>query len=42
MVETGHFPIMAFDRNPKPVQLIQPNVLDRAGLSVGKDDGDAD
>ena len=33
---------MTFDRNPKPVQFIQPNVLDRAGLSVGKDDGLAD
>jgi hypothetical protein len=30
---------MTFDRNPKPVQIIQPNVLDRACLSVGKDDG---
>jgi hypothetical protein len=30
---------MTFDRNPKPVQFIQPNVLDRACLSVGKDDG---
>jgi hypothetical protein len=34
--------IMTFDRNPKPVQFIQPNVLDRACLSVGKDDGFAD
>jgi hypothetical protein len=33
---------MTFDRNPKPVQFIQPNVLDRACLSVGKDDGLAD
>jgi hypothetical protein len=33
---------MTFDRNPKPVQFIQPNVLDRACLSVGKDDGFAD
>jgi len=30
---------MTFARNPKPVQFIQPNVLDRACLSVGKDDG---
>ena len=29
---------MTFDRNPKPVQFIQPNVLHRACLSVGKDD----
>jgi hypothetical protein len=34
--------VMTFDRNPKPVQFIQPNVLDRACLSVGKDDGFAD
>jgi hypothetical protein len=33
---------MTFDRNPKPVQFIQPNVLDRACLSVGKHDGLAD
>ena len=33
---------MSFDRNPKPVQFIQPNVLHRACLSVGKDDGFAD
>ena len=33
---------MAFDRNAKPVQVIQPNVLDRACLSVGQDDGFAD
>jgi hypothetical protein len=33
---------MTFDRNPKPVQFIQPNVLDRACHSVGKDDGFAD
>src|ERR1700747_1272512 len=33
---------MTFDRNPKPVQFILPNVLDRASLSVGKDDGFAD
>jgi len=33
---------MTFDRNPKPVQFIQPNVLDRACLSVGKDNGFAD
>jgi hypothetical protein len=33
---------MTFDGNPKPVQFIQPNVLDRACLSVGKDDGFAD
>jgi hypothetical protein len=29
---------MTFDRKPKPVQFIQPNVLDRARLSVGKND----
>jgi hypothetical protein len=29
---------MTLDRNPKPVQFIQPNVLDHACLSVGKDD----
>jgi len=34
--------VMTFDRNPKPVQFIQPNLLDRACLSVGKDDGFAD
>ena len=28
---------MTFDGNPKPVQFIQPNVLDRTCLSVGKD-----
>jgi len=28
--------------NPKPVQFIQQNVLDRACLSVGKHDGFAD
>lgn len=33
---------MTFDRNPKPVQFIQPNVLNRACLSVGKDDAFAD
>jgi hypothetical protein len=27
---------MTFDGNPKPVQFIQPNVLDRACLSVRK------
>ena len=34
--------IMACDGNPKPVQFIQPNVLDRACLSVSKHDGIAD
>ncbi len=33
---------MTFDGNPKPVQFIQPNVFDRASLSVGKHDGFAD
>jgi hypothetical protein len=33
---------MTFDGNPKPVQFIQPNVFDRACLSVGKHDGFAD
>lgn len=33
---------MTFDRNPKPVQFIQPNVLDRACFSICKDDGFAD
>jgi hypothetical protein len=33
---------MTFDGNPKPAQFIQPNVLDRACLSVGKHDGFAD
>jgi hypothetical protein len=33
---------MTSDGNPEPVQFIQPNVLDRACLSVGKDDGFAD
>jgi hypothetical protein len=42
MVETGHLPSWTFDRNPKSVQFIQPKVLDRACLSVGKDDGFAD
>jgi hypothetical protein len=36
------FSIMAFDGNPKPVQFIQPNVLNRACLSVRKHDGFAD
>src|SRR6202011_4075160 len=30
---------MTFDGNPKPVQFIEPNVLDRACLSLGKHDG---
>jgi len=34
--------IMTCDGNPKPVQFIQPNVLDRACLSVGEHDGFAD
>jgi hypothetical protein len=34
--------IMTSDGNPKPVQFIQPSVLDRACLSVGKYDGFAD
>jgi hypothetical protein len=33
---------VAFDRNPKPVQFIQPNVLNRACLSIGEDDSFAD
>src|ERR1700682_1543062 len=33
---------MTFDGNPKPVQFIEPNVLDGACLSVGKHDGFAD
>ena len=33
---------MTFDGNPKPVQFIQPNVLDRARLSVGERHGFAD
>jgi|UniRef100_A0A939S891 hypothetical protein len=33
---------MTSDRNAEPVQFIQPNVLDRACLSIGKDDGLAD
>ena len=33
---------MTFDGNPKPVQFIQPNVLDSACLSVRKHDGFAD
>jgi hypothetical protein len=33
---------MTFDGNPKPVQFIEPNVLDRACLSVGKHDDFAD
>ena len=33
---------MTSDGNPKPVQFIQPNVLDRARLSVGKYDAFAD
>ena len=33
---------MTFDGNPKPVQFIQPSVLDRACLSVRKHDGFAD
>ena len=36
------FSIMTFDRNPKPVQFIEPNILHRTRLSVGKDDGFAD
>jgi hypothetical protein len=34
--------IMTFDGNPKPVHFIQPNVFDRASLSVGKHDRFAD
>jgi hypothetical protein len=34
--------VMTFDRNAKPVQFIEPNVLDRACLPIGKDDGFAD
>ena len=34
--------IMTCDGNPKPVQFIQPNVLDGACLSVGEHDGFAD
>ena len=33
---------MTCDGNPKPVQFIQPNILDRACLSVGKHDGFAE
>jgi hypothetical protein len=33
---------MTFDRNPQPVQFIQPDVLDCPCLSVGQDDGFAD
>src|SRR4029450_6366221 len=33
---------MTSDGNPKPVQFIQPNVLDRARLSVGKHDAFSD
>jgi hypothetical protein len=33
---------MTFDRNPKPVQFVQPNVLDRTRLSVAEHDGFAD
>jgi hypothetical protein len=33
---------MTFDGNPKPVQFVQPNVLDPACLSVGKHDGFTD
>ena len=33
---------MTFDGNPKPVQFIQPNVVDRACLPVGEHDGFAD
>ena len=33
---------MTFDGNPKPVQFIQPNVLDGACLSVGEHDSFAD
>ena len=33
---------MTFDGNPKPVQFIQPNVLDRTCLSVRKHDAFAD
>jgi hypothetical protein len=36
------FSIMTYDGNPKPVQFIQPNVLNRACLSVRKHDGFAD
>nr|CUT16311.1 hypothetical protein CDS [Bradyrhizobium sp.] len=34
--------IMTRHRNVEPVQFIQPNVLDRACLSIGTDDGFAD
>src|SRR5260221_13616161 len=33
---------MTFDGNPKPVQFIQPNALDRACFSAGKHDSFAD
>ena len=33
---------MTCDGNPKSVQFIQPNVLDRASLSVGEHDGFTD
>jgi len=33
---------MTFNGNPKPVQFIQPNVLERACFSVDKHDGFAD
>jgi hypothetical protein len=33
---------MTSDGNPKPVQFVQPNVLDRTGLSVAEHDGFAD
>jgi hypothetical protein len=33
---------MTSDGNPKAVQIIQPNVIDRACLTVGEHDGFAD
>jgi hypothetical protein len=33
---------VALDRNSKAVEFIEPNVLDRPGFSIAKDDGFAD
>jgi hypothetical protein len=34
--------IVALDRNSEAVEFVKPNVFDRAGYSIGEDDGLAD
>jgi hypothetical protein len=38
----GPFPIVASDRDPQAVQVVQPNAVHRTGLSIGEDHGLAD